>query len=605
MKIGDENLLIIDFENIESVDALTTRFKGSLVKHPCFSGNYSAKLADTYIPVEIKLKVVTKKIYKISYWRKGAANLHVVLKGKGGSVRFNESVGTKKKNGWDKIELLVNTVWCKDSSDLIIKIKQRKNKSTLIDDLRVEIVGEGKADYNFEMSNGSIDKVVKSRGGAYNSSYVLPEFKNKIKAKLNGDDVTIRLKGDWKDHISKGVWSFKTHSESSISKGAQTVTFQNVKTRNFLKEWVFMNLCKKADIVTPNYDVVTVSINNSSPYVCALEESFSDDFILRKTKFDAPVLRLYEDFLFPHWVKRWPDKTLYMPELENSYIYAYDGKKYKSKKYSPLFKNHANKLLQLIKNDSIINLIDIEKWAIFFAIQRLTKSYHNLAWHNTRWFVNEKGLIEPIAYDGNTLNEETERWFGEGKFGQLDAYIDRAPSVALSFMNKLFMNEAFTVAFKKQLEKYSDATFLKKELDELSPELITSQSKIGQFYDYNFTTDYLFKSAEKLRENIVKIDNSKWIGNEDVFNVSFSVGEIPKDEIYLKNLVRGYLSEGMITFVNGINEEVVIRRKTESEDFLIGANSSILVKNKLAEKWITVFEGNEIEIDVTPWIPLN
>ena len=69
--------------------------------------------------------------------------------------------------------------------------------------------------------------------------------------------------------------------------------------------------------------IVSVAINGGTPYVCALEEAFSNDFIFRKRGYSAPVLRLYEDFLFPHWVYGWKHKEVKIPEINHSYIYCF------------------------------------------------------------------------------------------------------------------------------------------------------------------------------------------------------------------------------------------------------------------------------------------
>lgn len=74
--------------------------------------------------------------------------------------------------------------------------------------------------------------------------------------------------------------------------------------------------------------------------------------------------------------------------------------------------------------------------------------------------------------------------------------------------------------------------------------------------------------------------------------------------MYLKNLVRGYFSDGNILFVNGIKGAVVIRNKIETAELVIQENSKLVIKGNLNEVWVTDFEGEEIIIDIAPWIPL-
>ena len=48
-------------------------------------------------------------------------------------------------------------------------------------------------------------------------------------------------------------------------------------------------------------------------------------------------------------------------------------------------------------------LIDRDQWARFLAVVDLTGAYHNLIWHNLRFYADPvRGLLEPVAYDGHT-----------------------------------------------------------------------------------------------------------------------------------------------------------------------------------------------------------
>ncbi|MBO72917.1 MAG: hypothetical protein CMD35_04785 [Flavobacteriales bacterium] len=599
----DSNI-VLDFESKSYTDSTVAACDGELVKSTFFSGESCLSLPEKKQRLKLEVSLKSKNIYKISCWKQGDVRIKSNLKHNGENVDLKEKLSYIKKKGWEKIELIINTAWWDTTAYAVVVFENIGSGQAFVDDVVVEKIKGDKPDYSFEIKNKDIERLLAFRNNAFHSPYIKAKNKQKIKAELNDKPVKFKLKGDWTDHITSGIWSFKTYGEEPITGDSKTLTFQNVKTRNLLKEWVFINLCKTAGIITPNYEIVTVSVNNGTPYVCALEENFSDNFIQRKRGYSAPVLRLYEDFLFPHWVYGWGNKNVVLPEINHSYIYCFDTKKYSEEGFKNKFNEHAEKLRQFIKNDSILHLIDQEKWAEFLAIQALTKSYHNLTWHNTRWFVNDKGLIEPVAYDGNTQNGEAEHWFG-GLYGDLNRYMKTGSTVAINFNNKLFMSEEFMKLYKSKLELYSNEDFLKEKLSLFSDKMEKSLKKIQLYYDYVYTTDYLFVSANKLKKELKNIDNSNWIGKEHIFNVDFKVGDAPLNKLYAENLIRGYINGKKLRIVNGTSEEVSFFDTEKQNAFTIGPNDEITIDYSKDAKWFFEVESKKLKLEMVAWMPLK
>lgn len=599
----DASKFILDFESKSYLDSISISHNGILTKDIFYKGNASFSLFKN-CNLKLNPDFKPKKIYKISCWKKGEIKITTLLENSKQKISVKENLSYKHANGWDKVELLVNTSWFDTIEKAIVCVENMQNKKAWIDDLIIEEIYGENPEFSFQIKKEAVKKIIKLRNKATHSSYIKSKYKKKIKSKLNGNSVTIKLKGDWTDHILSSIWSFKTYGSSPIIQDLKTLTFQNVKTRNLLKEWTFIKLCKEAGIVSPKYDIVSVAINGGTPYVCALEEAFSNDFIFRKRGYSAPVLRLYEDFLFPHWVYGWKHKEVKIPEINHSYIYCFEGRKYSKGSFKTKFYQDALKLKEFIKANSIIHLIDKEKWAEFLAIQALTKSYHNLTWHNTRWFVNDKGLLEPIAYDGNTQNGEAENWFG-GLYGDLNRYLNNGPSVAINFTNKLFMNSEFMNIYIEKLSQYSNESFLKERLQNFSNEIEISLIKIQKYYDYDYNTDYLFKSAKQIREHLKKIDNSTWIGKEHIFNLDFKTGNAPLNKVYAENLIRGYYNKGNLMFINGTSEQIKIYNIKNIKEHYIPANGELKIKYINGAKWFIDIENDEIEIPIVSWMPLN
>lgn len=598
-----ESKFELGFESESAVDSISKSNDGVISQQEFYVGKSSLSFKSKKEKLIVPFQLQAKKIYKVSFWKKGEVKLFVVLEDKE-KVKLKENLSYKSDKKWDKIELLVNTAWVDSTVNSKVIIENDSKEPCYVDHLVIEELKGGGADYSFKIKKKQAKKLIGYRNKAAYSPFIKTKFKKKVKAKLNGEPVKFKLKGDWTDHVWSGIWSFKTYGETEITKDLKTLTFQNAKTRNLLKEWTFIQLCNSAGIVTPTYEFVNVSINKGTPYVCALEEDFSNDFIKRKRGYSAPVLRLYEDFLFPHWVYGWGHEKVTIPEINHSFIYCFEDSKYSSGKYKKQFDSDAAKLKEFIKGDSIIHLIDIEKWSEFLAIQALTKSYHNLTWHNTRWFVNDKGLIEPVAYDGNTQDGEAEHWFG-GVYGDLNRYLKNGASVAVNFNNKLFMSPLFMKSYKKKLELYSNEEFVWEKLKAIESEMESSLSKLQKYYDYDYTTDYLFASAKQLRKVLPKIDNTSWVGKEHVFNVDFKTGTAPLNEVYASNLIRGYYAAKNVAIVNGTAHQINVYTKGNKKQHTIEANSEVKIEYIRNEKWFVKVKGDEIEIPILPWMPLN
>ena len=594
---------IIDFESIFLTDSTLLYSKKDIQNHS-FKGEKALSLPKKQNKLQFAINLEPKNIYKVSCWKKGKVKVTSTIKSENHTVKLKENLSYQNKNGWNKIELLINTSWWNTSVNSVVKIENISKDSAFIDEIMVERLPSSKGEFSFTIKNKDIKKLIGYRNNAFHSPYIKSKNKQKVNANLNSEEVEFKLKGDWKVHINTGVWSFKTFGETPITGDLKTVTFQSVKTRNLLKEWTFINLCKAAGIITPSYEIVTVSVNEGTPYVCALEENFSDNFIYRKRGYSAPVLRLYEDFLFPHWIYRRRHEKVIIPEINHSYIYCFDTKKYSKGKFKKEFDNDAAKLKHFIMGDSIMHLIDQEKWAEFLAIQALTKSYHNLTWHNTRWFVNDKDLIEPVAYDGNTQNGKTERWFG-GLYGDLNRYLKVGATVAVNFNNKLFMNAEFMKLYKTKLALYSDKVFLKERLSNFSKEMEKSLKKIQVYYDYDYNTDYLFKSADKLKKALKNIDNSNWFGKEHIFNVDFKSGNAPLNKTYAGNLIRGYIRDGKLRIINGVSKQITILNKVNDKTHLIYGNDEITIDYNNDDKWYIRVESDLVKMPILSWTPLK
>ena len=132
-----------------------------------------------------------------------------------------------------------------------------------------------------------------------------------------------------------------------------------------------------------------------------------------------------------------------------------------------------------------------------------------------------------------------------------------------------------------------------------------SLKKIQSYYEYNYTTNYLFKSAEKLKKALNNIDNSNWFGKEHIFNVDFKSGNAPLNKTYAKNLIRGYISEGKLRIINGVANQVTISNKTNDITHLVDSNDEITIDYNNDDNWYILVESDLVKIPILSWTPLK
>ncbi|NQY67830.1 MAG: hypothetical protein HRT72_08935 [Flavobacteriales bacterium] len=604
-------LVLIDFETDPLLQQDFIKLSGKAVPDYSFEGMQSFQLAEVGEPFVWNSYLHPGKIYKVSVWTnlrpgKNGIWLSAKIQHNGRKSLFAENTYSRVENGWYHLELLINTSWWDETQNVLLAIKAHK-RPVIIDLFKVEEISGLTPEHSFMFNTNELVKVVEKRDSIIPYKLIQRRFKKRMPAHLNGETVDIKFKGDRRDHVLGGIWSLKTYSDVDITDGIKTLTFQSIKSRNFLKEWMYLRLCRDNGILAPSYDISTVAINDGSAYVCALEESFSDNFVYRRKGYDAPVLRLYEDHFLVKTDYSYQYGLVRSSNLANSYIYPYDKEIYLKGKGKQLYSSHAKILKSFINEPNIIDLIDKEKWAAYFAIQSLTRSFHNSSWHNSRWFINDRNLIEPVAYDGNTSDGQYESMYGGIFYGDLDQYLDStASSVSSSlFQNKLFMSEEFMTIYKSKLLEFSDPIFIKEQLDELENDLELALDKVQAYYDYDYSTEYLFSNARAIREALPNLDNSGWYSKKNVFNdLNMEKDEVPYIPLFVKNFIRMYaLENDSIMVINDVNQEVSISFSS-GEDILVSGNSKTTLDLDPANNYFISIEGQSIQLPIIPWVPI-
>ena len=199
----------------------------------------------------------------------------------------------------------------------------------------------------------------------------------------------LRLKGDREIHYSnleKASYRVKVKKQNTLF-GMNKFSLQKPRVRNYIEEWIFLEMMRDEGIVTPRYNFVNVSINGANRGVYALEEHYTKYLIENNRNKDGPILK------FDEFTGNFMLDTINVLELD----------KWKTEENLPKLKT-ALALLDGFRNKklTIDQVFDTKKLAKFFALSDLNYAWHGVITKSMRFYYNPVSMkIEPIPFDGH------------------------------------------------------------------------------------------------------------------------------------------------------------------------------------------------------------
>lgn len=422
----------------------------------------------------------------------------------------------------------------KPSINIHINFDDQKKISTLLKKLeQKEIIIPNIKEYNFDA------KI---------------EFKNEML------ETNFRLKGDTDSHYddwNKLSLKFDLKDEFKFF-GMEKFSIQDPWERTFLNEWVFYELCKELNLISPRYFFLKVFINGENKGIFNLEENFSKEMIEHNRRRESVIIKFSEerDIL---------SKILYGTPIDNidseKILEIYEKKSIlKNESLEKDFEYANNNLNAYFENQlKLEDVFDVDQWSKFFAIIDLTSGYHALKYGNLRLYFNPMSmLIEPIAYDAE-INENL--LSGRTFLNNLDYDYWQIPF----FVRDMLQNDKFYTKYIAELRSLVEEDFL---LD-------------------------FFKTKEKFIINQINILNSDF--NYSFYNSEFIVKFLERNKA-IKNIlnndnnISSFLLEGRLFVKNNSNHHLLIHKINNQE---VSNNSLIIRKNELIEILKTNLKNHE------------
>ena len=248
-----------------------------------------------------------------------------------------------------------------------------------------------------------------------------------IRFKNDDYKASLRLKGDWTDHLEGLKWSYRIKlADDRTIQGMRKFSVHHPAARGYLNEWLFHKAVKDEGMIGLRYDFLEgfLHINlkqqdtafTKAVGIYAIEETFDNRLIESNKRKVGVVLKFTEENIWRETAKVYEvaksTGTTKMGKLNPKYISekemsitAFSLQNILADEVRKKQFKLAKNLLNQYKNGQlkITEVFDVEMTARFTAIANLFGGIHGLTTHNLRFFYNPiTSKIEPIAFDNNS-----------------------------------------------------------------------------------------------------------------------------------------------------------------------------------------------------------
>ncbi|MEE4184190.1 MAG: CotH kinase family protein [Gammaproteobacteria bacterium] len=304
--------------------------------------------------------------------------------------------------------------------------------------------------------------------------------------------VKLRLKGDWNDHLAGRKWSFRVRvRDGQQLLGMRRFSLQSPATRGFQAELLFFDLLQQVGVMTPRYQFVNVVVNGEALGLMALEEFFAKELLEHNRRRAGVIVRFDESLV---WSAR--DSITGEPVgwggAFDSYLNApVDGIGSAAIAADPALRDQyrvAEGLLRGFAEGALrpSDAFDARQLGSYIAVADALGSWHAVAWHNLRFYLNPLSLkLEPIAFDA-TLQE---------RFTDQSSVMNDEPVVAAMLRDPAVW-QVYVQVLEQLARQLQDGTLQKRLAAVESRHLPLLQTEFRMLG--NFPVDYLEPRMEGL-----------------------------------------------------------------------------------------------------------
>ena len=453
-------------------------------------------------------------IYASVYRKKGGPGGQLIIASKDKSQYERSAISLEEKVSWELVKC--SFVANKDFDFVKVYLWNPTTEDVYFDDLSIDCFRDNEKPVNIaeedilriEISKSALDSIEDFRNCALRQEVITSDLKRYFKGTVNLDGknipISLRLKGDWVDHLEGEKWSFRVKFKGSNAyQGMKKFSIQDPHTRSFMMEWFAHRLFEKEDVLTTRYQFKVVYINGINKGVYALEEHFDKRLLEYRNRREGPIVKFDESGVWQGHLLQMQEQKDFpkYPYFESAEVLPFSKKKTRR---NPVLLNQfllAQSHMSRFRNlDPILeDYLDVDKMARFIAMCDVMNATHGITWHNQRNYLNPVNtVLEPVAYDcfsGHLMIHyellgKAALWRSDTEFSSFDA---------------LFLNPEFNSNYIYYLKKYASDTYMKDAFKEFEGEIKYYEALLGHEYPmYSFDKDYFLLNQINVKEKVEK-----------------------------------------------------------------------------------------------------
>lgn len=469
--------------------------------------------------------------YKASVWRyrEQGGNDGFLVVSADDPKQYYKSTSTliKSVEGWELLEIIFRIPYYQTVDKISVYVYSQGTVPIYFDDLLIEKTGDPLVlstqkwtpqQLNLKLDKKAFNKLENKRTEAFRNGLLETTDRDWVKARLSSNEdsknqkVSLRLKGDWLDHLESDKWSFRVKmKEGDTYQRLRYFSLHTPSARSHLHEWVLHQLFQQEDILTTYYDFLLLDINGEKKGVYAIEEHFDKVLLERQKRREGPILKLSEEGF-------WAGMKRQLTQVEDiDHEIDMPSKRVEGATASPFqvnrtlrdtnLNNQLEEALLLLRQYqsgaiSADAIFDLEKMAQFFAICDALGAYHGIAWHNQRFYFNPvTAKLEPIGFDGfSDAPSPRNAYLGMGALNRKKAEIKAIEDL-------LFLDTAFTARYAFYLYEYTSRSFLNTFFASIEEELKQREALLEtEFEAYRFDLERVMINAQRMHSIALPFD---------------------------------------------------------------------------------------------------
>jgi len=579
-RVFSDSSIVIYEEKIE-VDSKLFGLKHWVSDEEKFNEHLTIKLNSEHkYGLSLKLDDLEPDAFvRITAWKKGKLGGNLACTSADlNFYKYNRTVLEHGDNGWDKIILEAFIPPTYNGEEIkVFAMNDSKTGDAFFSDLEVIVYNrkpypsyEDTKSFELIIDEKDIAYINKKRKKSFLEGVITKKTKKEFDAVaiIEGKEfpVSIRIKGDWLDHIQGNKWSFRIKMEEGSFRGMREFSIQQPGTRGFLNEYVLHKLLENEDVLTTRYGFIPVKINGSSLGIYAYEEHFEKGLVESRSRREGPIMKFDESAMWVISQTNLNKKKDFVsaPTVESTIITPFKKKKtMRSETLKKQFLIGQNLLNQYRYDDNpVSDLFKVDQFAKFYALTNIGRVWHPTRWHNERYYYDPlASKLEIIAFDCYTGKnmDHVNAWLEPNRIIAIKSY-DYDKYLSTSPFNDPLFLESYLDNMKNYLFTDKLLKVIKENQSELNKyeEWIKREYSYYQ-YDHTFISDGINHLKPQYYDLVKLLDKEPLSSDLKIANYKYG-----KDQP-----LEGFLLQGFIaTFA-----KVKVRNFHSKPLFLVGYSS--------------------------------